>query len=249
MTTAGAPAISVVIATLNRAELLAATLESLDDQTTAPDHEIIVVDHGSTDPTAKVCLPRARAGRLRYRRIARVGTALAKNAGLLAARAPLVLFLDDDLAAPDLLVQHVHSHEAHPEEPVAVQGLTTWAPGITVTPLMEHLNSFGDELLPEGSGDGAEPEFSRLRGGQWSCKRQFLLDYGAFDPAFTSILEEVELAYRLAPYGFRVIENPRAVTYVAAGVTLANLSARADRRRRALALLARPHDNPDVAHS
>jgi glycosyltransferase involved in cell wall biosynthesis len=193
---ARAPAISVVIPTLNRAQLLG-TLDSLEVQTIAPDHEIIVVDHGSTDSTPEVCLPRARAGRLRYRRIALVGSALAKNAGLLTARAPLVLFLDDDVAAPDLLEQHVNSHETHPEEPVAVQGFTTWAPEIAVT-----------------------PESHGLRRGQWSCKRQFLLDHGVFDPASASTREEIELAFRLAPHGFRVVENPRAITYMAACVAL-----------------------------
>jgi glycosyltransferase involved in cell wall biosynthesis len=166
------PAISVVLATLDRAELLAGTLESLEAQTTALDHEIIVVDRGSTDSTPEVCLPRARAGRLRYRRFARVSRALAKNAGLLAARAPLVLFLDDHVAAPDLLEQHVRSHQTHPEQAVAVQGATR----------------------------------------QWSCKRQFLLDHGIFDPAAAATREEAELTSRLAPHGFRVVNVLLAVT-------------------------------------
>lgn len=214
MTTAGTPAISVVITTLDRAEVLSGTLESLDGQTTAPDHEVIVVDHGSTDTTPKICLPRAQDGRLRYRRIADVGTALAKNSGLLAARAPLVLFLDDDVAAPDLLEQHVHSHETHPDDAVAVKGSTTWGPGLVVAPSVRS-----------------------LRGGQWSCKRQFLIDHGVFDPAFASTFVEVELAYRLAQHGFRVVDNPRAVTYLTADVTLADLCMRAALRDQALALL------------
>ena len=211
-----------MITTLDRAEVLSGTLESLDGQTTAPDHEGIVVDHGSTDTTPTICVPRAQDGRLRYRRIADVGPALAKNAGLLAARAPLVLFLDDDVAAPDLLEQHVHSHETHPDEAVAVMGSTVWGPGLVVAPSWS-----------ERAGDGAG-----LRGGQWSCKRQFLLDHGVFDPTFASTLVEVELAYRLAPHGFRVIDNPRAITRLAAGVTLADLLVRAARRDEAIALLA-----------
>lgn len=191
---ASTPAISVVIATLDRAEVLSGTLESLDGQTTAPDHEVIVVDHGSTDATPKICLPRAQDGRLRYRRIADVGDALARNAGLLAARAPLVLFLDDDAAAPDLLAQHVRSHETHPEESVAVQGETRTPPP------------------PEGSGDRVA-HAGGLRAGQWSCKRRFLLDHGVFDAAVTSAGVDAELAQRLAQYGFRVVDNPHAVTY------------------------------------
>jgi glycosyltransferase involved in cell wall biosynthesis len=198
MTTGVAPAISVVIPALDRAELLAGTLESLDGQTSAPDHEVIVVDNGSTDATPEVCLPRARAGSLRYRRLARVGNALAKNAGLLAARAALVLFLEDDLAAPDLLAQHVRSHRAHPETAVAVQGLprTSSAPE---PPAVDHV-----EATPGG-----------LRAGQWSCKRQFLLDHGVFDEAVDPTSVDVELAGRLTLHGFRIVVNPRAISYLA----------------------------------
>ena len=227
MTTSGTPAISVVIATLDRAEVLAGTLESLDDQTTAPDHEVIIVDQGSTDATAEICVPRAQDGRLRYRRIAEVGIALAKNSGLLAARAPLVLFLDDDAAAPDLLAQHVHSHQTHPEEAVAVRGSTMWGPGLVVAPPSK-----------QPAGDGTARAVHDLRAGQWSCKRQFLLDHGVFDPTFASTFVEVDLAHRLAQHGLQVIDNPSAVTYLAADVTLADLLLRAARRDEAIAMLA-----------
>jgi glycosyltransferase involved in cell wall biosynthesis len=101
--------ISVVIPTYNRAELLRAALDSVLAQTVLP-KEIVIVDDGSTDHTAKV-VARAeeRAKRngdrpsvvyLRGPHANRRGEA--RNRGADATTAPLIAFLDsDDLWKPE----------------------------------------------------------------------------------------------------------------------------------------------------
>lgn len=90
-----APAISVVIPAYNRAGSIAAAIESVLRQTVTA-IEVIVVDDGSADGTAAaaegVADPRLRVLRLPANR----GAAAARNAGLAAARAPLVAFQDSD---------------------------------------------------------------------------------------------------------------------------------------------------------
>src|SRR5579864_9483261 len=91
------PLISVVIPSLNRAPLLRASLESLSRQTLGPErYEIIVVDDGSTDETANVCRQFAARAPLRYFYIKNSGISAAKNLGIFAASAPILLFFDDD---------------------------------------------------------------------------------------------------------------------------------------------------------
>jgi glycosyltransferase involved in cell wall biosynthesis len=90
------PEVTIVIPTRNRWELLAATaLPSALGQAEV-DHEIVVVDEGSTDGTAaglaSIGDPRLRVVRHDQAR----GVAQARNAGIAAAGGAWVAFLDDD---------------------------------------------------------------------------------------------------------------------------------------------------------
>ncbi len=93
------PAVSVVIAARNEAPVIAACIASLRAQDVPPGTlEILVVDDASTDATVAV----ATALGARCLKLARSGPALARNRGALAARAPLVAFVDADaVPAPD----------------------------------------------------------------------------------------------------------------------------------------------------
>ena len=101
--------VTVVIPTRNRLSLLQPTLASALGQT-GVDHEVVVVDDGSTDGTADhlaaMTDPRLRVithsdGR---------GVSQARNAGLAAARFEWVAFLDDDdLWAPDKLAAQIRA--------------------------------------------------------------------------------------------------------------------------------------------
>jgi hypothetical protein len=103
------PALSVVVCTLDRAELLRGCLDALEaEQAEDGSVEVIVVDNGSTDETPAVV--GAHAG-IRYVLEPWRGLARARNTGLAAARGALVAFVDDD-ARPDagwagaLLIAH-----------------------------------------------------------------------------------------------------------------------------------------------
>lgn len=94
----GATAVSVVVATYNRAALVTRALDSVVRQTEPP-AEIIVVDDASTDETLAVV--RAWAGRapLPLRLVAATanrGAGAARNRGIEAASGELVAFLDSD---------------------------------------------------------------------------------------------------------------------------------------------------------
>jgi glycosyltransferase involved in cell wall biosynthesis len=116
--TTDAPVVSVVICTYNRAALLPAAIDDVlaqnDSQT--PPLELLVIDNNSTDETrAVVERVAARDERVRYLRETKQGLSHARNAGIAAARAPLIAFTDDDVrVGPDWLSTIVRTVRAHP---------------------------------------------------------------------------------------------------------------------------------------
>lgn len=119
-----APAVSVVLPTRNRADLLGGAIDSVLEQTDG-DLELIVVDDGSTDGTAdllaRVGDPRLRTLRLEGGR----GAPAARNAGIAIARAPLLGFQDsDDRWVPDKLARQRGAFAAAAGDVGVVYGMT-----------------------------------------------------------------------------------------------------------------------------
>jgi len=107
------PAVSIILPTYNRAELLGIALDSVASQTFR-DYEIIVVDDGSTDGTADRIA--ARSEPIRYVWQENQGVAAARNHALALARADLVAFLDsDDVWLPRFLEATVGLLQRRPE--------------------------------------------------------------------------------------------------------------------------------------
>jgi glucosyl-dolichyl phosphate glucuronosyltransferase len=90
-------AVSVVISTRNRARYLVEGLRSLACQECDSPFEVIVIDNASTDDTKPVLEAWCRRdSRFTTAFEPRLGTSCGKNTGIRLARAPLLLFTDDD---------------------------------------------------------------------------------------------------------------------------------------------------------
>jgi GT2 family glycosyltransferase len=245
---AEAPAISVIIPTYNRASLLERSLESLTDQTLPRDEfEVVVVDDGSSDWTQSVCTKLADRLPLRYFRIENSGISAAKNLGVFASRAPLLLFFDDDdVADPGLLEAHVEAHREHPDEQVAVLGYTTWADELEVTPIMEYVTEIGQHLFSyKNLEDGQRLDYTYFWGGRSSCKRALLTTHGSFDQEMSGI-EDMELGFRLAKQGLSVIHTRGAKSYMVRPVTFDQFAERSRKRGHALWRFTQRHQDPEV---
>jgi len=92
-----APRASVVVPTRDRPALLESCLRALAASTVAAQLQVIVVDDGSTPPVEAIVGPASL--RVAIVRAGGVGPAQARNAGIARARAPIVLFTDDDTVA------------------------------------------------------------------------------------------------------------------------------------------------------
>ncbi len=101
MSSAADPRISVIITVLNGERFLADAVASIRRQAYAP-REIIIVDDGSTDGTARVAA--SLGDDIRYVYQTNAGPHSAQNTGLKLARSEIVAFLDpDDYWADDKL--------------------------------------------------------------------------------------------------------------------------------------------------
>ena len=100
-----APLVSVVIPTYNRAAFVTKAVDSAINQVFS-DHEIIVVDDGSTDATKESII---RYGdRIRYVYQDNSGVSAARNTGIKMSRGKWLAFLDsDDEWKPDYLAKQI----------------------------------------------------------------------------------------------------------------------------------------------
>lgn len=110
-----APLISVIMPAYNAAATVCAAVESVLAQT-CTDFELIAVDDGSTDHTARLLEAHARRdARVRLLRMPHGGIVPALNAGLEAARGRFIARMDaDDICLPQRLERQAGFLEQHP---------------------------------------------------------------------------------------------------------------------------------------
>ncbi len=104
------PIVTVVICTFNRARYLKPCLLALSKQTApASAFEVVVVDNNSTDQTAEVVAEFTRKHHhFRYLKETRQGLSIARNRGIVEARADWVAYIDDDGEAfPDCIEEMI----------------------------------------------------------------------------------------------------------------------------------------------
>jgi GT2 family glycosyltransferase len=191
------PDASVVIPTHNRRESLRGVLKALSRQTVKPGRfEVIVVCDGCTDGTASMCSGLATPFRLKVMvQPKKGGPAAARNSGVEAAAADLIVFLDDDVVPePELIDEHLRIH----------------SPGDRAVGIGPLLAPSGFALKPWTRWEAVtlEQQYQDMEAGRWrpgprqfytgnaSVRREHLLAAGGFNPEYRRA-EDVELAYRL----------------------------------------------------
>ena len=139
------PAVSVVIPTYERRELVLEAVASVFAQTFR-DYEILVIDDGSTDGTEEALQPMAQ--RVRYFRKANGGVASARNFGIREAQGSLIAFLDsDDLWEPPFLEVTTRYLEENTEIALVSTGWRTLPSGHRWPPVRAPL--LCGDLFPE----------------------------------------------------------------------------------------------------
>lgn len=200
------PEISVVIGTHNRSRLLARCIGALEEQTQDPStFELVVADDGSSDDTVELVSALQTPFALRVLDLGKVGRAHARNAGVEAAEAPLVLVIDDDvIAAPELIAAHLEGHREHGDI-VGIGRLLQAAPqrhDWYARAFAETWNARFDGLRER------DIDWPDCFAGNLSASRGRLLEVGGFRQLETG--EDADLGFRLAAAGSRIRYLPEA---------------------------------------
>jgi glycosyltransferase involved in cell wall biosynthesis len=208
------PALSIIICTRDRADLLPGCFEALAQQDVAASAaEVLAVNNASRDATAEVLRAEARRGRLPLRMVeeSSPGLSRARNTGIEHARGDFLIFLDDDaIPAPGWLAAYERLFRQG--RPV-VQGrirvrIEGARPGYLAEDLLAYLGRL-DKDGPEGRYEG------NLLCGNFGAMRSvyerlgpFRSDLGAGAAGFG---EDTEFGQRMAAAGIPVIYCPDAL--------------------------------------
>ncbi len=191
---------SLVIPARDAAKTLDECLAAVPRASAGGLHEVIVVDDGSTDATAAVAL---RHG-ARVLHLPGLGPAAARNLGARAASGELLVFLDADCVP----------------EPGCIDTLLTPFQDPGVAGVRGAYTSRQRELVARFVQLELEEKQARMRASRQvavvdtACaayRRALFLSYGGFDESFPATsVEDVELSFRLAERGERLIFAPAA---------------------------------------
>ncbi len=196
------PSLTVVIPVKNGGRDFERRLRRLRDALSVND-ELIVVDDASIDGSAT--LAESHGARVLHNATT-LGPAAARNSGALAAQAPLIFFLDADVAVhPETIRRAVArfdsdpglsalfgSYDDHPEAPGLVSAFRN---------LLHHYVHQQGEFV-----DGVRAARTFWTG-CGAIRRQVFLDFGGFDPKLyrRPAIEDIELGYRMTRAGCRIV--------------------------------------------
>jgi glycosyltransferase involved in cell wall biosynthesis len=194
-------------------------LDAYDNQRVEEPFEVIAVDDASNDDTLEVLASyQPTRYKLHVEHLKKnQGPAAARNRGISLAKAPLIMFVGDDiLPRSDLLRGHLAAHRRNPENEVAILGQVVWPKDFPVNTLMSHIDGVGSQQFSyHFMVDGKEYDFRHLYTANISIKRDLLLSHDDwFDTGFQyAALEDAELGYRLSRSGLRIIYASKLIGY------------------------------------
>ena len=233
--------ISVVIPTLNRASLLARTLDHVEGQSLSRDHyEVIVVDNNSSDDTPSLLDQKSGTFRnLKFAVQRKPGAAAARNTGLGMASGDILLFIDDDIEADPLLLEsHLAHHRDNPHSSIIGTIRTRWEN--TRDPFLRYLRD--RRVFNPYSVTSDSIDFSYYHTGNVSSSREMLVEEGGFDEQFAVYgMEDIELGYRLERRGCRMVHGLDAVAIHHYSPTYDEFTERCQQAGYSLGLMLRLH--------
>jgi glycosyltransferase involved in cell wall biosynthesis len=210
--------LSILVATRNRASFLSALFESLQAALAAVPAtvEMIIIDNGSTDDTGRIIDEwGGRLPRLIHLVEPHPGKSRALNQGLRQARAPLLVFVDDDVqVSPSYLAEVLRFFADHPHYDAA-GGRVRLPPEVTDPELLARVAMY--RSLPLYDGGDAVCDGKGLAGCNMALRRRVFDIIGPFNerlgPGASGAHEDADLVGRIRSAKLRIGYMPGAIAY------------------------------------
>ena len=190
--------ISIIIPVRDEEEHLERCLRALSEQSIPrEEYEIVAVDDGSRDRSAAI----ARSMGVQILCQPPRGPSACRNSGVRHARGEVVVLLDADCLAPANWVEKLTHPIVTGNADVTVGRYETDQDSVVARLIQLELNQRYRRM-------SRRPQTDFVNSGASAFRRQVLLDY-PFDESFKTLgLEDVDLSFRLAQQGFRMLFLP-----------------------------------------
>lgn len=219
-----ATAFSIIIPNFNGKELLRRYLPSVIKacECSSLEHEIIIVEDGSTDGSAELISNQFPTVRIICQR--NKGFIGSCNLGAMESRYNILLFLNSDVKVEEdfieLLIDHFSDEEIFAVAPRIIN------PDGSIESITRGISKFGivDVEFPAKKTDNSR--FNETLpilypcGAAFACKKDKFLKLGGFDDLyFPGYSEDLDLGYRAWKRGWKVLYEPRSIVYHNPGST------------------------------
>ena len=202
------PKITVAIPTYSREKVLIDTINDVLDQS-EKNLELLVVDQSKTHrPETVQALRSIKDPRFRYFRIAPPAVTIARNFALKKARAPYIVFLDDDVKlTKDLVRTYLETFEAFPQ--ISAIGGRVKQKGFKTLPLLH----FDEYAVSHGGFTASKAGYTNgFPGGNCALRVQEAIAIGGFDTRYygNAFREESDFSLKMAKLGYKIYYQPKA---------------------------------------
>jgi len=190
------PYISVIIPAYNSMKFITKCLEALK-QSTYKSYEIILVDDGSTDNTARVA---EDMGCRVFVMESQSGPAVARNFGSKQAKGEILLFIDSDVLVKKNTLELVASTFSDSQEISALFG------SYDDTPSEQDFLSQYRNLLHHYVHQNSNPDAATFWAGCGAVRKNVFLELNGYDyKRFAEpSIEDIELGYRMREKGYKI---------------------------------------------
>lgn len=204
------PAISVAIPTYNREEVLVNTIKDVLLRQTFKDFELLVIDQSAKHNTqTEKFLKSVDDPRFRYFRTTPPSLTAARNFALDVARAPYILFLDDDVILDKNLLSIILKTFRERPNISAVAG-RIMQDGF---PVKKDVLRFDEYAISHGVFTASEPGYTNsFPGGNHTIRVAEAKAVGGYDTRYrgNAFREESDMALRFSNLGYKIYFEPKA---------------------------------------